>query len=478
MPNLHSSTRPWRLPRLHRERWSRANLLAVLAALVLAVTSIATVLAQGLGPAGPSPASGHASVVAHGVISLAEGNGRWHITRHIAEVGAAPIEITVSGFVIAEGTPILVTNVDTSVRQRLASGEALMVHAGEQVTVETFGAPDNFIFVQLTSADGAPLAGSIDDIFTSAAFPVPGDERDADLLRDVIAEGDTTVIPAGVVPTTVYVMRGEVAISNAGDETTLATGEGGTFAGDLEISAIADGSVIYAAYVGSSIPVTTPPATPATPESTPLPATPEPTPVLATPTPVPPTPSPEPTVAPTVPPTPDTTDDDADFLTNVQEARVGTDPANPDTDDDGLGDGDELINIGTNPLVMDTDDDLLYDGGEIVYDTDPLNPDTDGDGIGDGAEVYIYETDPADADTDGDGTPDGVEINNGTNPRASGQGGSPQGSSPDSDGDGLTNAQEARVGTNSGVGDTDGDSVNDSNEVAAGTNPLNPRSYP
>jgi hypothetical protein len=45
MPNPQSSSRHLRRL-LHRERWSHANLVAVLAALVLAVTSIATVLAQ------------------------------------------------------------------------------------------------------------------------------------------------------------------------------------------------------------------------------------------------------------------------------------------------------------------------------------------------------------------------------------------------------------------------------------------------
>jgi len=465
MPKLPSSFRP---RTGQSPRWSPARIVAGLAALFLAVPALVAAMAQGFGPAGPSPATGHAAVVAHGVISMPDGNGRWHVTERTAEVGGAPIDVTVPAFFIAEGTPILVTNMTTNERQRLASGETTLVLPGDQVTVETFGAPDSFLVAQLTTGDQPPLADSSRGVFTSAGFPTTAGDRDMDLLRDVIAEGEAMVVPAGAIPTMVYVYRGEVAVASANDETGLRAGEAGTFAGDLQIQAVADGSIVYVAYVGASVPaaaVATPAATPppATPVSTPLPATPAP----ATPPPPPPTEAP-----PTEVPPPDTADDDGDGLTNPQEAQIGTDPANPDTDEDGISDGQEVSVYGTNPLVQDTDDDLLYDGGELVYTSDPLNPDTDGDGISDGAEVYIYETNPVVADTDGDGTPDGVEINTGTDPRTA------PGANADTDGDGLTNAQEAQRGTNPNNGDSDGDGVNDSNEVAAGTDPLNPQSFP
>src|SRR5713101_2814930 len=54
-------------------------------------------------------------------------------------------------------------------------------------------------------------------------------------------------------------------------------------------------------------------------------------------------------------------DPDQDGLTNLEEYQHGTDPNNPDTDGDGLSDGDEVHK----------------------YHTDPLNPDTDGDGLTD-----------------------------------------------------------------------------------------------
>ena len=66
-------------------------------------------------------------------------------------------------------------------------------------------------------------------------------------------------------------------------------------------------------------------------------------------------------------------------------------PLDPDSDDDGLNDGDEA-NEGTDPNNPDTDGD-----GTPVEDDFPLDPnedtDTDGDGLGDNT----------DTDDDGDG---------------------------------------------------------------------------
>lgn len=80
-------------------------------------------------------------------------------------------------------------------------------------------------------------------------------------------------------------------------------------------------------------------------------------------------------------------DPDGDLLTNDQELNAGTDPNNPDTDGDGLTDGEELRTHGTDPNDFDTDDDELTDGEEIEMGTNPTIADTDGDGYADGVEV-------------------------------------------------------------------------------------------
>ena len=103
----------------------------------------------------------------------------------------------------------------------------------------------------------------------------------------------------------------------------------------------------------------------------------------------------------------------------------------PDSDDDGLPDGQEIA-IGTDPFDPDTDDDVLNDGDEIAEGTYPFDPDTDDDGLTDGDEVHVYGTDPLDPDTDDDGLTDGLEVSLGTDPL-----------DPDSDDDGIPDGEDS-----------------------------------
>lgn len=69
----------------------------------------------------------------------------------------------------------------------------------------------------------------------------------------------------------------------------------------------------------------------------------------------------------------------------------------PDTDNDGLGDGEEANRYGTDPNKADTDEDGLTDGEEVAIGSNPLSTDTDGDGIDDKTEVD-QQTDPTNPD--------------------------------------------------------------------------------
>ena len=123
-------------------------------------------------------------------------------------------------------------------------------------------------------------------------------------------------------------------------------------------------------------------------------------------------------------------DPDGDGLLNVEELLNGTDPCDPDSDDDGINDGDELNRtVGgqpapTDPNNSDTDGDGLTDdvetdtgvnNGPTDTGTDPLLADTDADGLEDNAELTAG-TDPSNPDSDGDGAKDGSEIGLGTDP--------------------------------------------------------------
>lgn len=83
-------------------------------------------------------------------------------------------------------------------------------------------------------------------------------------------------------------------------------------------------------------------------------------------------------------------DSDDEGLSNILEVSLGTDPANPDTDEDGLSDGFEILEYMTDPLMFDTDGDGLSDGDEYVLGTNPFQVDTNGNGITDDKEIYSH----------------------------------------------------------------------------------------
>lgn len=87
-------------------------------------------------------------------------------------------------------------------------------------------------------------------------------------------------------------------------------------------------------------------------------------------------------------------DDDADGIANEEEVEAGTDPADPDSDGDGLGDGEERQVVGTAPGDADSDGDGVNDGDEVALGTDPREPDVDNDGDGFPASVDCDDADP------------------------------------------------------------------------------------
>src|SRR5258706_3358955 len=62
----------------------------------------------------------------------------------------------------------------------------------------------------------------------------------------------------------------------------------------------------------------------------------------------------------------------------------------------------------------DPDHDGLTNLQEFQNGTDPHNPDTDGDGLTDGQEVLMYQTSPVLFSTDGSGIADGIDVQTGT----------------------------------------------------------------
>ncbi|MCC6456060.1 MAG: hypothetical protein IT328_13990 [Caldilineaceae bacterium] len=188
-------------------------------------------------------------------------------------------------------------------------------------------------------------------------------------------------------------------------------------------------------------------------------------------------------------------DDDGDGVVNVGETttreiviwEVSNSPALCNTVCD---QGPQTVrSVTSDPSNPDTDGDGLRDGEELQLGSDPSNVDTDGDGLTDFEEVHGFELrdqgfitlDPVDADTDNDKLSDGAEVEVVDNEttrwivRVVGETPYRVFSDPlqaDADFDTLVDGDERTPGTDPNKANTDEDARDDATEVIRGTRPL------
>jgi gliding motility-associated-like protein len=131
-------------------------------------------------------------------------------------------------------------------------------------------------------------------------------------------------------------------------------------------------------------------------------------------------------------------------------------------DFDGLPLGDYIFTYTTNTAASPCTNESI----DVTISVIECDDDSDNDGLTNDEEADLG-TDPNNPDTDGDGILDGQEVNtDNTNPLddCDSIGGTPLGTS-DCDNDGLTTDEENDLGTNPNVADTDGDGLTDGEEV-------------
>jgi len=207
-----------------------------------------------------SPAGGHAAVIAQGVATMPADDLAWRIVRDSAEpLSEAEPRERALGFSLADGEPILVNDIGAGTQTRLAAGEAAFVAEGaQQERASLSDAPVPYYRIALVPTPQATETDDDDLIFASDGFSAPPGEagRDIDLVRDVLAGGESTALPAFDAPTVILSTLGTVQITaETGESVSLSAGEAIAVTGELTVGNDGETDASFvAAMIGSEVP--------------------------------------------------------------------------------------------------------------------------------------------------------------------------------------------------------------------------------
>ena len=185
--------------------------------------------------AAPSPASGHAEVIAQGLVTFADGPAHWTLTVDAVTETVSTIPSAAPAFLLSDGPAAVVVADPTGPLARLAPGEAMFRSGGAPTDLSTAPASTGQI------SEIAVVAGSGPDEFTPGAGI-----RDVDLVRDVVATNEALILNAEV-SAFVVVSQGAVVAG----ATTITAGSAVALTGSITlINTAAEPAIVAVAVIG------------------------------------------------------------------------------------------------------------------------------------------------------------------------------------------------------------------------------------
>src|SRR6187200_16382 len=159
-------------------------------------------IADAAAPSPPPPlASGHAEIVAQGIIDFPDGTFHWQVADGSLTTGAAPTAVpTAVTFVLGDAG---VVDVAGGAPTRLGPGEAMMLPAFSEALLSTAEGSATYWTLSIANVADTGGAGATGGSFTLDAGP-----RDVDLVRDVLATGEALQLPDRDVATLLLVTSG------------------------------------------------------------------------------------------------------------------------------------------------------------------------------------------------------------------------------------------------------------------------------
>lgn len=222
-------------------RGSRPLLLVAALALLVPLVVVA---AQQNNLDAPSPASGHASVLAQGIVPFPEGEFVCRVVERIAQpLDLAQYEEQTLGFVIATEGPLLLADQREDERKqvaRLAIGELYLVQDGTmQRRASIDDRPTTYYALEIVAFADREDVGDGRLLAVTDAITTPSGDRDLDLVQDVLAFNEESRVTDGGAGMVILATDGAVeVVPRGGRPRTLQEGELGVFPEGVDVTAV------------------------------------------------------------------------------------------------------------------------------------------------------------------------------------------------------------------------------------------------